>query len=453
LERGNLVAEPVVLPENLRPVKWVGTSGLLAITGEEGAVRLWRMEGREPALALPHSAAVTCVVATADSRLAATVDRDGICCLLGLSSDHPPRRDDVAKFATNIDKPAGVALTDDGKRLAIADSKSAVFIFDLSKGRSVAHRLQQSGPVRKIAFTSDGRFLIAVSKAGRVSAWDAVGGERIYEQDFGLGRGLSDAEITSKLNFVAVALGKHVVVCNGLTGVRVGLTLTHDQPVSVCRLSPDGQFMLCGCVDGAVRVWDVASGKMVSVTPTLSEGILSIAFSPDGTRFVAGSSNGTARICSTADARPASKVLLHGSPVAGCLFSPDSRWVVTIGNNNAAPAETVVRVWDAKTGEPLFVGPISRLSRHFAGTWEPAGGINVWRAVPTFFAPDSRRLHVVTTTGVLGTFDLAPDDRSSAKLLRDVAVRSGTKPDSDGELLFLEPDHLISLWRSATEKH
>jgi WD40 repeat protein len=449
---GNLVAEPIVLPEDLRPAKWVGTSGLLAIASAKGTVRLWRMESREPALPLPHSAAVACAVATADRRLAATVDRDGICCLLGLSSDHPPRRNDVAKFAANIEKPVAVAISGDGKKLAIADSRSAVFIFDLSQGRSLVARLPQSGPVGKIAFTSDSRFLIAVSNVGRVSAWDASSGERAHEQDLGLNAPFFDADIAPRVNLSAVALGKHVVVCNVLTGARVGPTLTHDQAVWACRLSPDGRLLVSGSEDGTARVWELATGKLLAATPKLSAGIRSVEFSSDVTRFVAGCSNGTARIWSTVDARPVSKVLLHGPIVAGCLFSPDSRWLVTMGDTNALPAETILRVWDGKSGEPLFVRPISRLSRQFSGSWEPPGGINVWHAVSTFFSPDGRRLQVVTTAGVLGTFDLAPDGRSSRDLLREVAVRSGTQPDSNGELLFLEPDHLVSLWRSAAEK-
>ena len=77
----------------------------------------------------------------------------------------------------------------------------------------------------------------------------------------------------------------------------------HSKPVRSLRYTPrDGKLLLSGSEDGAVRVWDSASGR---ATRTLSLGaaVTSMDISPDGTRVVAGGANNLTRVWTVADGK------------------------------------------------------------------------------------------------------------------------------------------------------
>lgn len=76
--------------------------------------------------------------------------------------------------------------------------------------------------------------------------------------------------------------------------------------VDSVAFSPDGKRIVSGSLDGTLRIWDAATGKLIG-QPLNDEFTLvdSLAFSPDGKRIVTGDVDGTLRLW---DATPASHV-------------------------------------------------------------------------------------------------------------------------------------------------
>ena len=59
-------------------------------------------------------------------------------------------------------------------------------------------------------------------------------------------------------------------------------------PATAICLSPDGKTLASGGPDGALHLWDSASGKLRNDLPTLGQRVTAVAFSPDGSQLAAG---------------------------------------------------------------------------------------------------------------------------------------------------------------------
>ena len=124
---------------------------------------------------------------------------------------------------------------------------------------------------------------------------------------------------------------------------RLLLTLAHGDIVYQAVYSADAAKLVTACADGAVRIWDAASGKLVrELRSTSSWRYARAEVSRDG-RFVAAIDvNGEAAHVWDAGTGVLLADLPNDAPeVPSLAFSVDGRWLATSGGRN-------VRVFDAK---------------------------------------------------------------------------------------------------------
>ena len=67
------------------------------------------------------------------------------------------------------------------------------------------------------------------------------------------------------------------------------------------EFSPDGRRIVTGGYDGAVRIWDVGTGRQIGPPHRVHEHdkteiIMDVAFSPDGRRLASASADGDVQI-------------------------------------------------------------------------------------------------------------------------------------------------------------
>jgi WD40 repeat protein len=199
-------------------------------------------------------------------------------------------------------------------------------------------------------------------------------------------------------------------------------------PFAVC-FTPDGSTLLGNGIDGAVRLWDPASGKERGRLEGPEGSVSYMALSADGRVLAAAGHSGTVRLWDV----PARKELrLLSAPdrqIHGVAVSPDGKLVA------ALVSDLAVRVWDVATGREVGrptlpdgqgtpVGRIMfspdgkllaaattdrKLALWRVPTWEPAGTLHghAARVVDVAFSPDSTRLYSGGDDGWVREWDLA----------------------------------------------
>jgi WD40 repeat protein len=172
---------------------------------------------------------------------------------LGLTAADPneigPSEDSQPRIADNL------AVSADG-RLAAIGGRQGLSITDLASG---ARRVLGTG--FPLAFSPDGRRLVADSGTGDLDVWDATTGSLL-----GVGRSAAGPILHAAWS----ADGQHVVTCGDDRLVRVWLmsaagatpTVTdtfagHSGRVRACQFAPDGSAVYSAGLDGAIFVWDL----------------------------------------------------------------------------------------------------------------------------------------------------------------------------------------------------
>ena len=126
-----------------------------------------------------------------------------------------------------------------------------------------------------------------------------------------------------------------------LAAVLGGHMEGHWAEVTCIALDPRGSWTATGANDGAVKLWDVATGALRQSWDNAHQGpVTCLAASPDGTRLVSGSEDSTIRLWDLE--RDASSTVLHGhrARVTRLAFSPDGRFVASAADDGT------IKLWD-----------------------------------------------------------------------------------------------------------
>ena len=186
----------------------------------------------------------------------------------------------------------------DGRQVASGDSERAVRVWDVATG-ALVHTLIGSTNrlVLSVAFLPDGKGLVSAAgngfgSAGDVTLWDLHTGLKRWRR--------SDEQVWS----VAVTPDGSAVAYQTTAQKVALLDAGTGQPMrkfdtgDTCRglaISPDGR-LLAATARHAIKVWDLATDRLVRTLIGHTNWVDSLAFSPDSRHLVSGSSDTTIRI-------------------------------------------------------------------------------------------------------------------------------------------------------------
>jgi WD40 repeat protein/serine/threonine protein kinase len=248
----------------------------------------------------------------------------------------------------------------------------------------------------------------------------------------------------------------------------------HTGEVSSVAVSPDGRHIVSGSGDGAVKVWDAATGRNTRTlrrnTLAVNTGVVfSVAMSPDGRHIASGNWDTMGEAMTVWDAATGRKTwTLRGGSLTGVLsvaFSPDGKSVVS-GDLVGA-----VKLWDTATGREIRtlrgagsvqrpnVRGVSGAERSLVFALYGAGAAH-WpndkgesRAVRGLvFSPDARHIVGCDYDGTVKVWDAATG-KEIRTLRGHTGHRGSVAVSPDGKhLVSGGMDGTVRIWDAATGK-
>jgi WD40 repeat protein len=119
----------------------------------------------------------------------------------------------------------------------------------------------------------------------------------------------------------------------------------HSRMITSVALSPDGIYALSGGWDNTLKLWDVATARLLRTSFGHANPVWSVAFSPDGASLLSASFDKTVKLWDTATGRITRTFEGHSGSVWSATFSRDGARVLS------GSSDKTLRMWDAATGQ------------------------------------------------------------------------------------------------------
>jgi dipeptidyl aminopeptidase/acylaminoacyl peptidase len=197
---------------------------------------------------------------------------------------------------------SSVSFSPDGLTVAIGRYDTFAALYDVRTGRRIA-KLGSSYPIIDLDFSPDGKLLATATWGGSAYVWDVA--SRNLVSSLG-GAGVSFAVRFSPRDGKLVAVGKssgrvefwkldptHRYGVNW-AAQRVGQPLKgHNGGVNSLDFAPRGSTLVTLSDDGKLRLWDVATRKLIGAALPASNTGGSVHFFPDGKHVIGVFGSGT----------------------------------------------------------------------------------------------------------------------------------------------------------------
>jgi RNA polymerase sigma factor (sigma-70 family) len=263
-------------------------------------------------------------------------------------------------------------------------------------------RFRHGGLIRGLAFTPNGRLLVAADSDG-VRVWEVATGREVRRLD-NLPGAAGNASLSRDGKFVAVATSnpEGVVIREVATGRTVRPFAARK--VHSLVFSTDGKALAVLRRDGGLELWDPAGGGLLHSLETGRDQVVSAAFSADSKTLVSGSEGGTIRIWEVASGKEVRRIPCPKG-VSKVHLSPDGRVLGVITHTKSQHDNVTVwtpddrlRLLDTATGKELH--QLSMRAVEFGG--ELRVGFT-----DLAFAPEGKTLVTIGMDGVLRVWEVA----------------------------------------------
>jgi len=238
-----------------------------------------------------------------------------------------------------------VALSPDGKRIAIGCSVAAVYLFNVESGKALTgpKATGSVSPVQQLCFSPDGTML-AYSYWHNAFVWRlataTLSPEFLHKED------VTSLQFSLDGKKLATASGdKTACLWDTAGGKTIGVPMVHPDGVNSAVFGPDGKSVATVCFDNNVRIWNSTTGEPIGEPIDCGARPVSIGFDPKGKRIATALWGGGGAVfhLGTSKRICAAKFYFFAGNAS---FSPDGQSVVFQDIDK-------IKVFNAKTGEEI----------------------------------------------------------------------------------------------------
>lgn len=368
----------------LRHASFSPDSSRLVTTHAIQIARVWDVKAQIEIARLTHSATLIHASFSHDGKMVLTTAWDGTAQVWDCETGTK-----VRELRGHSDLVLTGMFSPDDRRILTASDDKTIKIWDLLSGNEIYALSGSSG-----FFSPDGRKVVMRGRDIRI--WDNSGKE--MTDQFGKATSIAFSADGARCVLASGHTGR---MSDGETGAEVCVLHGHDDKITSVDFSPDGRTIVTASLDETARLWDANSSDVITVKSDASTSPALAVFSPDSTLLLIRLSNDSVSVIDTATGRQIGllacrgvhqaefsadnlRVLLvteeiasvwdvqaatqiaelvgHTDRVNSAALVNEQKQIVTASNDGS------VRLWDADTGDQLFVKQHS----------DP-----VWRAVPS----------------------------------------------------------------------
>jgi WD40 repeat protein len=359
---GTARGSPIVVESPGVSLAWSPDGQHLACGSEDYSLRLYPMRARAASVLLKgHESAVTDVQFSSDSSRIAASSRSKGLVLWRLSKpaatglDHrsnvlalryaPTGREIVSaglgdqgaciwqvgsdacqtRLPVPIDRVRAMAISPDGKWLALGGSGGKVFLWDLALRVPTRVLQAHEQDVRALAFSPEGKLLASASLDQSAKIWDVASG-----------RELRTIRSAAALNTLAFAGSQRLVTGNragqlelfsAVDGTRQNAILAHSDWIMDVAAAKD--VLVSAGADRTISLRSAQDGLLIANLRTRAGRVLSVDISPDGQTVATGAEDRTVRLWSVRTHAELARLDGHEAAVRTVRFAPDSSFVAS----------------------------------------------------------------------------------------------------------------------------
>jgi WD40 repeat protein len=130
-------------------------------------------------------------------------------------------------------------------------------------------------------------------------------------------------------------------------GILIRTLMGHSDRVTAVAITPDGQRLISGSQDGAIKIWNLETEDLICTISAHNDSVNTIAITPDGSHIISGSQDGTIKIWNLETEKLIDTLTGHYASVNAVALTPDSSVLIS------ASSDCCLKVWNLKTGKEL----------------------------------------------------------------------------------------------------